>query len=590
MKSKIKNVLILASSMLLMASCAAGENTSSMSPSNTSDQSTVATKLAVKEIAAISVGDTIDISDYVEAPEGASWDYEILDDGFNEDIMEIISSEAPSLSTTTTLRAVKAGNVTFKVTSGDELAIGHFTVNKSEAWKKIDQYVETNTGENFTVTTSKKLNSGGTQSDITEKATFYRTANYTFHAGDYYGIAFNEGTNMGYYYTMNGVEEKRSSSLTVGVAGDTGGEIITRSSYQMSYPLFSSIFNDTYIKYNAKAAQYFGDEHALVIAYSSSDKTAYNYFNNCFASSGYEIINSYICFPSYYCPRINDDGELEVYIIYSRSTNTINSNSVLAGPYKFKNIGNTAISALETFYKGAAPTAIAANTPLTNNLSAITSYTADVETYFKDLDGNKIATPDYFRKTLPSLSIDYAINDNAIKTNKFSLIDTSSEVDSVILYNSTSTILEYVEGDDGKYSLKGTYANGRWQSVSSLSALSPAVVFSKTYWNYGKMINTSGNTYKAVSINDVLAFSAIKQLVSGLNLNKFVSDTTNPFYTYGEEYSYMTFDIGANTAANKNGEIITKVADGDGKFYEYHIDFNMTNVNSTNIEEPAVSE
>lgn len=584
-----------------LVSCG-GSDAASSSESETVSQSESG-EIVIDDIPDITLGESIDLADYVHVPETLDdgfWDYEILSDDVHNAAVESVSSEAPRLGKSTTLQSIRPGIVTIRVTAGDQYAIASFRVESSAQMTDICEYFADNLSvSNFTI--KQNFDFDGSSIVAGEKTILMKNENYIYYPEAYYGIAMNKTTNAGYYFQMNGAGDEYASSFHVGVAGDYPTDVtITRGDFDALVEAPGAYWNEDSLAYDTSIAKYFGEEYAIAIPYSSDDEDgAFAKAVELFNLPSYRIMDGYYYFTAAFCPVVTD-GELSVYVVFSRSASYISSTSVLAGPYSFEDIGSTSVAVIDSFYEGSAPAALSSNATFTSKIEDITSYTTTCVGQYEDVDGNRIDAPEYFASSLPELDVKTRVQaDVGFETTRMDIID-GGEDEHVLLYDTTegetNVCKKYVLDDDGNYLSVSDYGNDpssgskvtKWGSSQTFSSYLPGVIFKETTWGYPKFIKTSeSNVYELMAFNDRMARSCIDLIVMAIAGEK-ISSTSSPFYYYGV-YQYMRMDIGSSASSPISGDIYTRVIDGAGTYYIYHFTFSFTDINSTVITAPSAA-
>lgn len=602
---KITFLLSLASLGMALTACQSTPKASSEASTPSSEStSEVTNTFEVADIPDLTLGDTIELSDYVTVPDGGVWEYAILSDTAHEDVLSVLSASAPSLTASTHLQAIRPGFATIRFTYGDEQKVVTFQVKPSEAFTSVTNYIADNlTQSNFTVERKFNLSAAGVVS-AGDAPVFYRNENYFYYPDTYYGLAMNKASNQGYYFQLNGADAAYASSFRVGVTGTyPSDEMVTRDTFEAKVPAPATYFTADNFVYNPKIAQYFGDKYAISLSYDADHADIFTAARNLFGISSYRIFGSTYYWPAAFCPVMENDV-LSFYVVYGRSQTTVASTSILAGPYVFSNIGGTSISVVDAFYEGAAPSALSSNDSFLSKTANIESYTTSCEGHYEDLDGNRIDAPSYFSSALPELSVKTRVQVGVgFETNRMDLIDKGNDTH-VLLYDGKdgdrNVCYKYVLNDEGKYTAMSAYGKDpnssgvitKWESSSTFSTYQPTIVFRKDTWQYPKFVAVPGeeNTYELMAWNDMIARSAIDALVAGV-AGEPIASNSSPFYYYGV-YQYMKINVGASATDDITGEIYTRVIDSSSRidhYYIYHLTFAFTNINSTNIAVPEAA-
>jgi|GEM_PF-2255695 len=601
---KITLLLSLAALGMSLAACQNNEATSSIIPASSEVPSAMDKSFTVAKIPDLTLGDKIDLKDYVTVPEGSVWEYALLSDGVHEDALSVLSASAPSLSASTNLQAVRPGIATLRFTCGDEQQIVTIQVKPSEAFSSVVQYFSTNLAQsNFTIRRKFALSGTGTVSSD-DAPVVYRNENYLYYPEAYYGLAMNRNSNLGYYFQLNGADSVYASSFHAGVTGTySSDETVTRDDFEAKMPAPGTYWTAENLMYNPRIAQYFGDKYAVSLTYNSDQADLFATARSLFNIPSYRIFGSAYYWPAAFCP-VMENGTLAVYVIFARSQTAITSTSILAGPYVFENVGNTVINVIDEFYEGAAPAALSSNDTFLSKTGGFKSYTTSCEGHYEDLEGNRVDAPDYFAKSLPELSVKTRVEDGVgFETTRLDLID-KGDVTHALLYNGkeggNDMCYKYVLNEEGKYTSVAPYGKDptsgnavlKWGSASTFSAYQPTIVFRKSTWQYPQFVAVQGeeNTYELMAWNDMIARSAIDALVAGL-VGEPISSTSSPFYYYGV-YQYLKINIGATSTDDMRGEIYTRVIDSSSRvdhYYHYHLTFTITDINNTNIAVPEAA-
>lgn len=605
---KTRLSLLLLSSSLLLAACGGSQGSSSSSDYASSSDSEPSSsnpasspeiplederQIIIEDLPDIGLGETIDLNDYVTIVRGIDededadlyWDYDILYDNVHKETAAILDPTRPTIGQSTVLQAVRTGRVNLRINSGDVSKTAYFDVTTNAEMTKVVDFFEAAEESNFTIS-------------LNENPIVYRNPNYIYFPQEFWGIVLNEKQAKGFYFQMNSVTD--GASLRIGNQGNYAGDTeLTPITFNNDFPNLATMFNPAYFEYSQDIVDNFGEEYAIAMIYDSSIAASFTNAQNLLGLSTYTIYSSNYYYPTAFVPKIDEAGTLSLYVLYSRQRGTIANTSLLAGPFIFSNVGTTSVEALDDYVASNGSTTLANADLVNDKLFAITNFTSHAVGRYEDLDGNKIDTPSYFATALPELDITVKVTENGYQNSRMDYVD-GGEDTNVLLLNqmvgTSSTTYKYVLNDQGKYTSAGEYGNDPssgnkvtdWTISSTFSIYKANLAFTENTWKYATYtVEDEENCYSLMGINDQLARSMMNMLIRGTTSEKF-TDSGTPIYYYGF-YAYMYMNIGSTAKDDMKFDYYTRVIDGDGEYYVYHLTIDMTAINSTvlNIPEAA---
>ncbi len=589
---KKNKLLLLLSSSLFLCSCGnAPTSDRGASSSNETEESSI----VVKDIQNVTTGTTIDLKDYVETPLGESWTYELLTDSVHLPSASIEAEEAPSLEQSTKLLAIRPGRVNFKIKCGEKTKTGYFDVMASSEMSALVSTFQETVLTNYTSVKTFEVDSDYNLKNLSDgEALLYKNEDYVYHPSSYYGEMIHKKDHQGYYFQLNGVEEKYENSFRA----------LTNAS---DSPLLETIFRNTYqalenyftldsLRYYEASKTFIGDEFAYALCYEEETK---NVFLNALTNLGLSYSHT-VNGTSFYTVAIAPKVENGLFSFYTLSA-TYSGYALTEGPYVLKGVGSTKISAVDDWVNSNSSMVYANNASINNRLDGITSYTATFNGQYEDLDGNKIDVPEYFASSLPEIHSTLKWNDRYFYSDNMNLIDGRKE-NKVLLENGTlngeNTVIRYVLNDEGKYVSKEKYGKDAtssyeltdWKNGQTFSCYLPLNVFRDSNWKYASIEDKGNSNYFLSGFNDSIGKHVIQYLLGGISAYPCFNDAS-AFYYYGE-YATLDLHLGKTLTDEITGEAYTRLIDGScspQKYYIYHINFEITDINSTLITTPSAA-
>lgn len=597
---KKQNLLLLLSASLLLASCQNGENKESVSSSEESSVSSIpvseeSDKIVIKDIPTVEQGQTIDLKDYVSILNPSSsdkWTYELLTDSVHASVVTTVSEDAPSIYDSTKLLAVRAGRVNFRVSYNGETEIGYFDVTVSSTLKELANKIDEMDFSSYTVTKNFAMDASYQPISVSPSPLLYKNENYVFFPADYYGQAIHQKTNLAYYYQLNGAEDKYALSFNVMTNVDKGS--ISTETFKATYEDLSNYFNADTMRYYSLANTFLNEPYCL--CYETATSTIFTKALSALGISYSHKVNNYTFYTIALVPKFVDNA-LQIYAISAMS----NGSAILEGPYVFSNVGNTTIKVVEDFSKqDDEPFNYANNDQLVERLTGIESLTATLTGQYEDLDGNKIDVPSYFASSLPEVDSKLKWNSKYFYSNLFNLID-GGEDEEVLLANETEggndVVNRYVLDSSGKYTAKTVLAKdptsgvalSDWQKGRSfIDTYMPVSSFPTTSWKYVAANDLGEGKYYLSGFNDSIGKFCIRSLLAGISASKYFGSSSA--FTYFGIYAQMEVNLGTNLTDDITGETYTRLKNlTTGEYYVYHVNFNISNINSTVIEAPVAA-
>ncbi len=598
---KKQNLLLLLSSSLLLGAC--GENkapvVSSAEDSIPSSESALtpdSAKIIVDEIPEVEQGKTIDLSDYVHIENGDSskkWTYTILVDNAHASLVSEVSSEAPSVFASTKLLCLRSGRVNFRIDYDDESEYGYFDITENLALKDLTAKIAKLQLTNYTVNKAYEMNENYEPVSKEGVPALYHNDKYVFLPNDYYGIAIHQGTRLGYYYQINGVEEKYQSSFHVMPNADKTA--ISETTFKETYGNLGSYFTADTMRYFAIAGELLGEDSSYCLAYETATENLFNAALTNLGMSYKHKVNEKTYYTIAIVPKFVD----EKLCFYGISAST-SGYAFLEGPYVLSDIGTTKIEAVENWINSDVAMNYANNDVLTARLDGIKGYTSSFKGVYEDLDGNPIEVPEYFKDSLPEIHASIEWNDDYFHSTWMSAID-GGEEDNVLLENSTSSgsqvVNRYVLDEEGKYTKKEVlerdptsgYMIDDWQKGETFSYYLPRNAFPNLSWKYSAVEDLGEDTYFLSGFNDTIGKNTIRYMAGGLSAYKYFQD--NGAFAYYAAYSMMKINLGKKLTDDISGDIYTRLVNlSTEEYYIYHIQFEITKINATVISSPVAAK
>lgn len=597
---KKQNLLLLLSSSLLLAACT-GKETSSVSSSEESLPSSETTltpesaKIVVDDIPEVEQGKTIDLSDYVHIENGDSskhWTYTILVDSAHASLVSEVTSDAPSVFASTKLLCLRSGRVNFRVNYDNESKFGYFDITENLALKDLTTKIAKLQLSNYTVSKAFEMNENYEPVSKEGVPTLYHNDKYVYLPNSYYGIAIHQGTHLGYYYQINGVEEKYQSSFHVMTNADKTA--LSEASFKATFGNLGSYFTSDTMRYFAAAGELLGEDSSYCLAYETATKDLFNSALTNLGMSYQHAVNGKTYYTIAIVPKFVNDK----LCFYGISAST-SGYAFLEGPYVLSNIGTTKIEAVESWINSEAAMNYANNDALATRLDGITGYTSTLKGVYEDLEGNRIEAPDYFKDSLPEINSTIEWNTNYFHSTWMSAVD-GGEEDNVLLENTTANgskvVNRYVLNNEGKYTKKEVlehdptsgYVMDDWQKGQTFSYYLPRITFPSLSWKYSAIEDLGDDTYFLSGFNDAIGRNTIRYVVAGLSAYKYFGDSSA--FAYFGAYDMMKINLGKKLTDDISGDVYTRLMNLSTKeYYVYHITFSITKINTTVISSPVAA-
>lgn len=596
---KKQNLLLLLSASLILASCTDSKVDSSESSADSSDSSSSVVptpsvetdRIDIKDIPSVEQGTTVDLKDYVSVKGTATsqWTYTLLTDSVHDDIVSVEENDGPSLYESTKLLALRPGRVNFRVEYGDASATGYFDVTLSSALKTLSDKIGAMDLTNYTVTKNFSIDENYRTVDADPTTLIYKGQNYIYYPDSYYGEVINQATNLGYYYQLNGVEDKYASSFKAMTNADKTA--LSAATFNATYANLSTYFNADNMRYYSVAKEYVGEPYAL--CYESSSSTVFRSALSALGLTYSHKVNSTTFYTIALVPKfVNDTFQLYAISITSAGL------AVIEGPYVLSNVGSTTIAAVEAFASQEVPMTYYNNDSIVTRFTGIESLTATLEGHYEDLDGNKIDVPEYFASALPEVNSEIKWNDTYFYSNMYNYIDGGDD-EKVLLANELvsgkEVVNRYVLNDAGAYTAKEVMSsdptNGAaisdWQNGKTFrDTFLPVSFLPTTSWKYAAVEELDDGKCFLAGFNDSISKNLISYFLSGLSASKLFG-TSSAFLYFGI-YSTMEMNIGSQVTDPISGDMYTRVIKtSTNEYWVYHATFNVTNINNTVITAPV---
>ena len=597
---KKQNLLLLLSSSLLLAACT-GSETSSVSSSEESLPSSETTltpesaKIVVDDIPEVEQGKTIDLSDYVHIENGDSskhWTYTLLVDSAHASLVSEVASEAPSVFASTKLLCLRSGRVNFRIDYDNESKYGYFDITENLALKDLTSKIAKLQLSNYTVKKAFEMNENYQPVSKEGVPTLYHNDKYVYLPNAYYGIAIHQGTHLGYYYQINGVEEKYQSSFHVMTNADKTA--LSETSFKATFGNLGSYFTSDTMRYFAAAGELLGEDSSYCLAYETATKDLFNSALTNLGMSYQHAVNGKTYYTIAIVPKFVNDK----LCFYGISAST-SGYAFLEGPYILSGIGTTKIEAVESWINSEVAMNYANNDALATRLDGITGYTSTLKGVYEDLEGNRIEAPDYFKDSLPEINSAIEWNTNYFHSTWMSAVD-GGEEDNVLLENGTANgskvVNRYVLNNEGKYTKKEVlehdptsgYVMDDWQKGQTFSYYLPRITFPSLSWKYSAIEDLGDDTYFLSGFNDAIGKNTIRYVVAGLSAYKYFGDSSA--FAYFGAYDMMKINLGKKLTDDISGEVYTRLMNLSTKeYYVYHISFSITKINTTVISSPVAA-
>ncbi len=598
---KKQNLLLLLSSSLLLGACAGNETSSFSSSAESSlpSSETIVTpesaKIVLNDIPEVEQGKTIDLSNYVHIENGDSskhWTYTILVDSAHASLVSEVASDAPSVFASTKLLCLRSGRVNFRVDYDNESKFGYFDITENLALKDLTSKIAKLQLSNYTVSKAFEMNENYEPVSKERVPTLYHNDKYVYLPNSYYGIAIHQGTHLGYYYQINGVEEKYQSSFHVMTNADKTA--LSETSFKATFGNLGSYFTSDTMRYFAAAGELLGEDSSYCLAYETATKDLFNSALTNLGMSYQHAVNGKTYYTIAIVPKFVNDK----LCFYGISANT-SGYAFLEGPYVLNNIGTTKIEAVENWINSEVAMNYANNDALATRLDGITGYTSTLKGVYEDLEGNKIEAPDYFKDSLPEINSTIEWNTNYFHSTWMSAVD-GGEEDNVLLENATANgskvVNRYVLNNEGKYTKKEVlehdptsgYVMDDWQKGQTFSYYLPRITFPSLSWKYSAIEDLGDDTYFLSGFNDAIGRNTIRYVVAGLSAYKYFGDSSA--FAYFGAYDMMKINLGKKLTDDISGDVYTRLMNLSTKeYYVYHITFSITKINTTVISSPVAA-
>lgn len=566
-------------------------------PSSSSSSSLAAAKreIKVKDFGSFKQGDVVDLSDYVTIVPGSeesetekldlSFTYDILSDGAHLSTLTVEDSETPSLYPSKRLVCVRKGRSVLRLSSGEVSKIAYFDVEAGEEAKKIASFFDGGAFDSYTVSKAFSVGTNFSMVSDEESLTLVKTPNYVYYPSSQYGLEINAEDGNGYYYSLASLTS--SPKLHLNGSYNT---VVNLSSFKDSFIPLSTSFALDGLTYFPALNQVSNGKYSYCIPKTTATSSSFALTLSALSLTSTVSLNGYSFTRVGLVPEVCDDGSLKIYALDTNSS----LGSLIEGPYVVKKVASDVIAGVNDLVNAPAPSPLdlAGNDYFMPYFSSITNYTVKTTGFYEDLEGNKIAVPDYFSTALPEISIEMKVTEDALESTSFNLIDGGEETHLAIVDEMMDGALltnKYRVNDDGTYTYVSSYGKdpssgvkvAGWQTSKTFSAYRPSALFSETAWKYSTYLHNADGSYSLSGFNDSSARGTIKNALACTSASGFAT-TSSPLGYYAALAS-MDFTIDTTKGA-VGASLIFGLIDGDGKYLNYHYSFSLTSIGTTTVD------